>query len=108
MSIKNKFATAVATASLLAGLFGSAFVPSALAAREVPLDTPSVAKTETWTGDDDYIMPVLGSNGVVTGADRAFWASTVELDFDNNYQSDYVYVLDDQALDEQTIEYYLL
>jgi len=29
MSIKNKFATAVATASLLAGLFGSAFVPSA-------------------------------------------------------------------------------
>jgi len=108
MSIKNKFATAVATASLLAGLFGSAFVPSALAAREVPLDTPSVAKTETWTGDDDYIMPVLGSNGVVTGADRAFWASTVELDFDNNYQDDYVYVLDDQALDEQTIEYYLL
>ena len=32
MSIKNKFATAVATASLLAGLFGSAFVPSASAA----------------------------------------------------------------------------
>jgi len=32
MSIKKKFATAVATASLLAGLFGSAFVPSALAA----------------------------------------------------------------------------
>ena len=33
MSIKKKFATAVATASLLAGIFGSAFVPSALAAR---------------------------------------------------------------------------
>jgi hypothetical protein len=32
MSIKNRFATAVATASLLAGLFGSAFVPSASAA----------------------------------------------------------------------------
>ena len=32
MSIKNKFATAVATASLLAGLFGSAFVPSAMGA----------------------------------------------------------------------------
>jgi hypothetical protein len=31
MSIKKKFATAVATASLLAGLFGSAFVPSASA-----------------------------------------------------------------------------
>jgi len=36
VSIKNKFATAVATASLLAGIFGSAFVPSALAARETP------------------------------------------------------------------------
>ena len=34
MSIKKKFATAVATASLLAGIFGSAFVPSAFAARE--------------------------------------------------------------------------
>jgi hypothetical protein len=34
VSIKKKFATAVATASLLAGIFGSAFVPSALAARE--------------------------------------------------------------------------
>lgn len=32
MSIKNRFATAVATASLLAGLFGSAFVPSVSAA----------------------------------------------------------------------------
>jgi hypothetical protein len=31
MSIKKKFATAVATAGLLAGLFGSALVPSALA-----------------------------------------------------------------------------
>jgi hypothetical protein len=107
MSIKNKFATAVATASLLAGLFGSAFVPSALAVREVPLDTPSVAKTETWTSDDDYIMPVLGSNGIVTGADRAFWASTVELDFDNNYQSDYVYEMETSAYDDLGIEYYL-
>lgn len=40
MSIKNKFATAVATASLLAGIFGSAFVPSALAAREPDVDDP--------------------------------------------------------------------
>jgi hypothetical protein len=31
VSIKKKFATAVATASLLAGIFGSAFVPSAFA-----------------------------------------------------------------------------
>jgi len=33
MSIKKKFATAVATAGLLAGLFGSAFVPAAFATR---------------------------------------------------------------------------
>ena len=107
MSIKNKFATAVATASLLAGLFGSAFVPSALAAREVPLDTPSVAKTETWTSDDDYIMPVLGSNGIDTGADRAFWAGTVEHYFDSNYDDDYTYVMETSATDYLGIEYYL-
>jgi len=35
MSIKKKFATAVATAGLLAGLFGSALVPSALATGSV-------------------------------------------------------------------------
>lgn len=107
MSIKNKFATAVATASLLAGLFGSAFVPSALAVREVPLDTPSVAKTETWTSDDDYIMPVLGSDGVVGGADRAFWAGTVEHYFDSNYDDDYTYVMETEAYDDLGIEYYL-
>jgi len=39
MSIKKKFATAVATASLLAGLFGSAFVPSAMAGIYDPTDT---------------------------------------------------------------------
>jgi len=39
MSIKKKFATAVATASLLAGLFGSAFVPSAMGAVILPADT---------------------------------------------------------------------
>ena len=107
MSIKNKFATAVATASLLAGLFGSAFVPSALAAREVPLDTPSVAKTETYTSDDDYIMPVLGSNGVENGTDRAFWAGTVEHYFDSNYDDDYTYVMETSATDDLGIEYYL-
>jgi len=107
MSIKNKFATAVATASLLAGLFGSAFVPSALAVRETALDTPSVAKTETYTSDDDYIMPVLGSNGVENGTDRGFWAGTVELDFDNNYDSDYTYSMETSAYDDLGIEYNL-
>ena len=108
MSIKNKFATAVATASLLAGLFGSAFVPSALAAREVPLDTPSVAKTETWTADNEWIQPTSGSNDTVTGADRAFWATTVDgLDFSNNYESDDMSALEQNDNDGQGIDYYL-
>ena len=86
MSIKNKFATAVATASLLAGLFGSAFVPSALAARETALDTPSVAKTELTTDETD-IATVYGSNpdDGQDGFDRAFWASVTGLDVDNEY-----------------------
>ena len=48
MSIKKKFATAVATASLLAGLFGSAFVPSAMGAVILP-STAVVAKYSTTT-----------------------------------------------------------
>ena len=86
MSIKNKFATAVATASLLAGLFGSAFVPSALAAREVPLDTPSVAKTELYT-DELNIATVYGSNpdDGQDGFDRAFWASITGLEISSEY-----------------------
>jgi hypothetical protein len=48
MSIKNKFATAVATASLLAGLFGSAFVPSAMGVVILPVDS-AVAKYATLT-----------------------------------------------------------
>ena len=52
MSIKNKFATAVATASLLAGLFGSAFVPSAMAGI-VGSDDAVVAKyTKLAAGND--------------------------------------------------------
>jgi len=51
MSIKNKFATAVATASLLAGLFGSAFVPSALAAGRTPaIPVVKPAVTEVYSG----------------------------------------------------------
>ena len=106
MSIKNKFATAVATASLLAGLFGSAFVPSALAVREVALDTPSVAKTETYSNNNDYIMPVLGSNGIYTGSDRAYWATTVDYSVYNGYVwGETVYSLDNFATDNQIINY---
>jgi hypothetical protein len=89
MSIKNKFATAVATASLLAGLFGSAFVPSALAVREIALDKPSVAKTELSTDETD-IATVYGSNpdDGQDGFDRAFWASITGLDVDNEYNAE--------------------
>lgn len=49
MSIKKKFATAVATASLLAGLFGSAFVPSALAAGQSgSAGVPRANRTEVY------------------------------------------------------------
>jgi len=54
MSIKKKFATAVATASLLAGLFGSAFVPSAMGAIVVGADAvfkPSYTTVTTWNKD---------------------------------------------------------
>jgi hypothetical protein len=51
MSIKKKFATAVATASLLAGLFGSAFVPSALAAGQS--GSAGVPKANRTTVDPD-------------------------------------------------------
>lgn len=89
MSIKNKFATAVATASLLAGLFGSAFVPSALAVREIALDKPSVAKTELYTDETD-IATVYGSNpdDGQDGFDRAFWASITGNDVDNEYNGE--------------------
>jgi hypothetical protein len=56
MSIKKKFATAVATASLLAGLFGSAFVPSALAAGrtpEIPVVKPAVTEVYSGAGVND-------------------------------------------------------
>ena len=47
MSIKKKFATAIATSALLAGLFGSAFVPLALAQTAGTADY-----TVTCTGED--------------------------------------------------------
>jgi len=51
VSIKKKFATAVATASILAGIFGSAFAPSAMAAR---VNDPKPRYTELTVGDDIY------------------------------------------------------
>ena len=54
MSIKNKLVTAVTTAGLLAGLFGSAFVPTA-AARGGAGDTPAKGLSDWWVGNDDNV-----------------------------------------------------
>lgn len=54
MSIKRKFVTAITTAGLLAGLFGSAFVPSALAGVNDPDLDYTYAYLETYdNGIDD-------------------------------------------------------
>jgi hypothetical protein len=53
MSIKNKLVTAITTAGLLAGLFGSAFVPSALARNSTT--TPRAAATELVINNLDAI-----------------------------------------------------
>jgi hypothetical protein len=71
MSIKNKFATAVATASLLAGLFGSAFVPSALAAGRTPaIPVVKPAVTEVYSGGG--VNDVSTGNAADAGKTRSF------------------------------------
>jgi len=52
VSIKKKFATAVATAGLLAGLFGSAFVPAAYAANDDA--TQTFDATSEYAADATY------------------------------------------------------
>jgi len=59
MSIKRKLATAIATAGLLAGLFGSALVPTANAAR-VANDTPLVSYTGITTNGGDWDNTLYG------------------------------------------------
>ena len=77
MSIKNKFATAVATASLLAGIFGSAFVPSALAAREPDIDDPkprySVLDwgTDVLANDDEDAFAIYSADADAAAAGAA-------------------------------------
>jgi len=61
VSIKNKLVTAVTTAGLLAGLFGSAFVPAANAAL-----TAKAAYTEIYTvGADVTGADVIGNGGTI-------------------------------------------
>jgi len=53
VSIKNKLVTAITTAGLLAGLFGSAFVPSVKAA-DLDNATQTFAATSPYATDTDY------------------------------------------------------
>ncbi len=69
MSIKKKFATAVATAGLLAGLFGSALVPSALARGGVDA-TESAAFL---MNDGDWDSGAIQEAAINHADDRDIW-----------------------------------
>ena len=75
MSIKNKLVTAVTTAGLLAGLFGSAFVPSAYGAGRTSGDTTVKAKytevTASAAGDIDAIGTSTSKFQVESGSSSA-------------------------------------
>ncbi len=64
MSIKNKLVTAITTAGLLAGLFGSAFVPAARAAAE----TLSTDSGLTCLSTDTDVEAVGSEDGATTAA----------------------------------------
>lgn len=65
MSIKKKFVTAITTAGLLAGLFGSAFVPSATAAVALNQDDTYLFVDSSGDAEDGYVdyMTVGSSTG---------------------------------------------
>ena len=71
MSIKNKFATAVATASLLAGLFGSAFVPAARAAIAAGVADYTVTCTGEDTNSQSGLPDADELGGATTDTDGA-------------------------------------
>ena len=76
MSIKKKLVTAVTTAGLLAGLFGSAFVPAARATADlIAADNSSTLRCVTNASDAD--VEVQGSAG---GTCYAAVGSTVTID----------------------------
>jgi hypothetical protein len=61
VSIKNKLVTAITTAGLLAGLFGSAFVPAARAAVAIAADLEVICSTTD--GDVDDTTPAADNAG---------------------------------------------
>ena len=72
MSIKKKFATSVATASLLAGIFGSAFVPAALAA------SVKASYTEVYQNDD--MTPYYNDSDYDLGSTIGFESSNSSIE----------------------------
>ena len=87
MSIKKKFATAVATASLLAGLFGSAFVPSALAAGQSGSASTPKANRTTVAPDDVFTTFATGKYSFTSYGNNATTGTTSDssIGFDINY-----------------------
>ncbi len=69
MSIKKKFATAVATAGLLAGLFGYAFVPTAYAAAPTVAVTSANKDGADATAKTFYHLSTVNPSIVVTATD---------------------------------------
>jgi hypothetical protein len=67
MSIKRKLVTALTTAGLLAGLFGSAFVPSASAASIDQYDSYVFEPGGNWSGADDGYINQNYAPGYVDG-----------------------------------------
>jgi len=94
MSIKRKFVTAITTAGLLAGLFGSAFVPSALATTSSPdLDYTYAYLEDYGNGIDDERLTSAqaddaGSSGAKFSLDNvSWWAPYGMVTKNSNYDS---------------------
>jgi len=77
MSIKKKFVTAITTAGLLAGLFGSAFVPSALARGGA--GTAPAPGLSIWSFNSEDSFPDFDQSGVevLSGEDNSTAISAV-------------------------------
>ena len=84
MSIKKKLVTAITTAGLLAGLFGSAFVPTANAAAVAdPVDAQASIRCVASTVDADVV-----SQGAADGTCYALPGKTVSVTLDLDGEAD--------------------
>ena len=78
MSIKKKFVTAITTAGLLAGLFGSAFVPSALA-RGAEAGTPVKALSDWFINTHDNMDDGYDQDGIQSKNDTLSRPTTLHI-----------------------------